>query len=68
MGLRVKAEGIGCRVDVVGFRVWCIGLRVRGVCLQIIPTLGPKVYGYGLHWAIWSPRVCRNVQLQKGSM
>ena len=26
----------------------------------IIPTLGPKVYKYGLHWAIWilRDRVC----------
>ena len=28
----------------------------RAPCLQIIPTLGPKVYKYDLHWAIWSPR------------
>ena len=26
-------------------------------CIQIIPTLGPKVCKYYLHWAIWIPRV-----------
>ena len=25
-------------------------------CIQIIPTLGPKVCKYYLHWAIWIPR------------
>ena len=27
--------------------------------IQLIPTLGPKVYKYDLFWAIWSPRVSR---------
>ena len=27
-----------------------------GPCTQIIPTLGPKVCKYYLHWAIWIPR------------
>ena len=26
-------------------------------CLQIVPTLSPKVKQYDLHWAIWIPRV-----------
>ena len=25
--------------------------------IQIIPTLGPKVHDYHLHWATWIPRV-----------
>ena len=25
--------------------------------IQILPTLGPKVCKYYLHWAIWSPRL-----------
>ena len=29
----------------------------RDPCTQIIPTLGPKVCKYYLHWAIWIPRV-----------
>ena len=27
--------------------------------IQIIPTLGPKVYKYYLHWVIWAPRVTK---------
>ena len=30
--------------------------KPRAPCLQIIPTLDPKVYEYDLHWAIWSLR------------
>ena len=29
----------------------------RDLSTQIIPTLGPKVYRYYLHWAIWIPKV-----------
>ena len=29
----------------------------RDPSIQIIPTLGPKVCKYYLHWAIWIPRV-----------
>ena len=28
----------------------------RDPSIQIIPTLGAKVYKYYLHWAIWIPR------------
>ena len=28
----------------------------RDPSIQIIPTLGPKVCKYYLHWAIWIPR------------
>ena len=31
-------------------------LSPRDPCIQIIPTLGPKVCKYYLHWAIWIPR------------
>ena len=39
--------------------LWGLGFRVypKAPCLCIIPTLGPKVYKYDLHWAIWSVRV-----------
>ena len=26
--------------------------------IPIIPTLGPKICKYYLHWAIWTPREC----------
>ena len=26
------------------------------LCIQTIPTLGPKVCKYYLHWAVWIPR------------
>ena len=29
----------------------------RDPSIQIMPTLGPKVCKYYLHWAIWIPRV-----------
>ena len=29
----------------------------RDPSIQIIPTLGPKVYKYYPHWAVWSLRV-----------
>ena len=29
----------------------------RDPSIQIIPTLGPKVCKYYLHWPIWIPRV-----------
>ena len=32
----------------------------RDPCIQIIPTLGPKVCEYYLHWAIWIPGVLYN--------
>ena len=32
-------------------------LNPRDPSIQIIPTLGPKVCKYYLHWAIWIPRV-----------
>ena len=28
----------------------------QGSKIQIVPSLGPKVYQYDLLWAIWSPR------------
>ena len=31
-------------------------LYPRDPSIQIIPTLGPKVCKYCLHWAIWIPR------------
>ena len=31
--------------------------NLRGLGIQIIPTVGPKVCKYYLHWAIWIPRV-----------
>ena len=31
-------------------------LHLRAPCLQIIPTLGPKVYKSDLQWATGSPR------------
>ena len=33
-----------------------IGRLYRDPSIQIIPTLGPKVCKYYLHWAIWIPR------------
>ena len=35
----------------------------RDPSIQIIPTLGPKVCKYYLHWAIWIPRVASGVFL-----
>ena len=32
----------------------------RDPCTQILPTLGPKVCKYYLHWAIWIPREYQN--------
>ena len=32
------------------------GYYPRDPSTQIIPTLGPKVFKYYLHWAIWIPR------------
>ena len=40
------------------FLLQCVeGLKgsPRDPCTQIIPTLGPKVCKYYLHWAIWIP-------------
>ena len=31
--------------------------------IQIIPTLGPTVCKYYLHWAIWIPRVGQRLRL-----
>ena len=28
----------------------------RDPSIQIVPTLGPKVLRYCLHWGIWTPR------------
>ena len=35
----------------------------RDPCIQIIPTLGPKVYQHFLRWVIWIPRVGLRVHL-----
>ena len=37
----------------------------RDPSIQIIPTLGPKVCKYYLHWAIWIPRV--NIRIMENT-
>ena len=37
----------------------------RDPSIQIIPTLGPKVCKYYLHWAIWIPRVYIYIHLKR---
>ena len=42
--------------DAVSRQLW-YGIRnPRDPSIQIIPTLGPKVCKYYLHWAVWIPR------------
>ena len=40
------------------FVYWIFGAVSRDPCEQIIPTLGPEVCKYYLHWVIWIPRGC----------
>ena len=43
-----------------GFAQWIAGiikgLRDPSIQITIIPTVGPKICEYYLHWAIWIPR------------
>ena len=41
------------------------GVRYRVQHTQIVPTLGPTVCKYYLHWAIWIPRVI--IGMHRGS-
>ena len=45
---------------------WKLGLwgLYRDPSIQIIPTLGPKVCKYYLHWAFWIPRVGEKQELE----
>ena len=38
-----------------------INLNPRDPSIQIIPTLGPEVCKYYLHWASWIPREMKNL-------
>ena len=57
---KVKRRDRHCSVD-------CKGIR-RDPSTQILPTLGPKVCKYYLHWAIWIPRVFSAAQLDLSNL